>query len=819
MSKAFGGCRPLRTLLLAATAITALAEMPQAQAQQPAATQGNTVKFNIPSQSLTSALTAFARQSGVRLAYPASLTAGKSAPALNGRLSREAALTHLLGGSGLTYSFTGANTATISGPGVGGNNAAATVPGAIALDTIDVQGSGGATEGAWGPVDGIVAKQSATGTKTDTPILETPQTINVVTREEMDRRSPETVAQTLSYTPGVTVDNAYGLRAQAALIRGPWEAPLFIDGLSPNTSAFQWATWEPFGLERVEVLKGPASVLYGQAAPGGIINAVSKRPTNEPFREVSVGIGSFNKKETTVDFGGPLAEDRSLLYRFTGLYMTRDDQMDYVGLDKIYLAPALTWRPTASTEVTILSRYQKEQVDGWTGHYYPADGIAIPNPNGRITPHTFFGEPGFDRNDTEQFTIGYDFRHDFTDALRFRQNLRFETRKADGFSSFLNGFDFDRRTMLRSAYGYADDTKGLAVDTNLLARVSTGPLEHKILFGLDYKWGDADEKTFNGTMNPIDPFNPVYGNANIQYWPGVDLTYGQRQTGAYIQDQIAWDGWRLTLGGRYDWATSSSDGIILENNSLVAESRSDAAFTGRAGLAYVFDNGLVPYVSYSTSFNPQAGGNLQGIPWKPTEGKQFEVGLKYEPKTFNGLFTISYFDLVQENELLPHPTIPGELIQSGKIPSKGIEVEAKFNPLKNIDITATYTYSDVETPLGDVMPDWAKHSASAWVNYSFDSEPLDGLSLGAGVRYARFTETIVYDGQWNEYPYYPEPTTLVDASLTYDFSKKWEELKGLRLNVNATNLFDEEYNGGCGGPNCWGFRPLRTVTGRLSYRW
>ncbi len=703
--------------------------------------------------------------------------------------------------------------------------------------------SGVGVERANGPVNGIVAKQSATGTKTDTPILDTPQSINVVPRQQIELQGAQNVAEAIRYVSG-TQGQLYGAGSvfdTEVRVRG-FIAPRYLDGLRlPYDSTIQFAQprTEPWGLERIEILKGPSSGIYGQASPGGILNMVSKRPTTERINEVEAQTGSFNRIQGAFDFSGPIDQNREFLYRIVGLARDTDTFIDMNKEQRYFLAPSFTWQPTTDTSLTVLASAQRDRLNGQVHQYLPAYGTLFANPNGRIPSSTYTGEPSFDRIGFDQAMIGYEFKHRFNDMLEFRQNLRvaqvdidmFSMRNAGTLCPVAGGhvtcypafLDPAQRITSRDANFVGGSTKNFAIDNQLQADFNTGWLRHKVLGGFDYQTTKVDTD-YRGTFPgfPIDVYNPVYGatplptkSTLLQF---INTSTSKDQAGLYIQDQIKLDRWNLVLTGRHDNATADTTNWLT--NGKV--SQNDSAFTGRVGLNYVFDFGLAPYFSYSTSFEPAAGISLTsatGQPFKPTTGEGYEVGVKYAPPGMRMLWTAAVFDMTQQNVVVNTPTfVP---FQVGAIRVKGVETDFRANITDNFEIIAggSHIVPVVEEHVnpaivGKDVASVNRDSAFLWGFYKFTGGPIAGLGFGGGVRYT--------GGVWGDdanlirVPGY----TLADALLTYDFSYLRHDWSGLNLRINVNNIFDTYHVTNCftGLAYCALGQP-RTVLATLSYRW
>ncbi len=688
------------------------------------------------------------------------------------------------------------------------------------LDTVVVEGR---PETGIGPVDGYVARRTTTATKTDTPLIETPQSVTVITRDQMDDQSAQSVGEVLRYTAGVLGETRMSTgRYDSVFIRGfggygsTAGYVNYLDGLRVLRGAnYLVPTTEPWGLERVEVLRGPSSVIFGQVSPGGIVNQISKRPTDYAFGEVQLQYGSFGRFQTAFDFGGPANADKTILYRFIGLGRFADTQVDHTKEQRVYLAPSITFRPNDQTNLTILASYQKDPETGFYG-FLPAVGTVLPNVNGKLPTRFFPGEPGYEGYSRENLQIGYLFEHKFNDIFTVRQNLRFADMNSEVRTVALAALAADQRTATRRVLHAIEAARTFTIDNQIQADFQTGPLTHKLLAGFDVQWVDATTKLGTGTVVPkLDIFNPIYGGLPFAEPALAQTDQTQTQVGLYAQDQIKLDRWTLLAGLRVDRARSD----LLTVATGAHTKKDDTATTGRLALMYNFDNGLAPYASWSTSFDPAAGVSFAGVPFEPTRGKQFEVGLKYQPPGSDLLLQASLYDLTQTNVLTTDPAHIGFQIQTGEVRSRGVELEARMKVLRNFDIVAAYAYTDVEitksngVDLGKRPPVVPEHMASIWGHYVFREGPLAGLALGAGVRY-------VGDGAGDAANTYFTPSyVLVDAMASYDFGAYNHRMKGWKLQVNARNLFDKEYVSGCYSLTGCNYGLRRTLLATLSYRW
>lgn len=664
------------------------------------------------------------------------------------------------------------------------------------------------------PVSGYVATRSATATKSDTPLNETPQSISVITARQMDDQGVQSIGQALRYTAGVIGEQYGGLNdtVNYFTVRGFPNSFPFIDGLSTETYfTLLSPSTDPYSLERIDVLRGPASVLYGQNIPGGLINLVTKRPTDEPLHEVSLDAGNYGAVGGRFDFSGPVTKDNSLLYRFTGSISTTGSQQDYQTDKKAFVAPAFTWRPSADTTFTLLSHFSYRN-SGYPSADLPAIGTLYPGPNGaRISTSRFDGEPNINQIRRTEEAIGYELEHRFSDMFTVRQNLRFTHVNLDESVGGDAGLQDDLSTIDRFAYLARASANTFTVDNQAQFKFATGALQHTLVFGLDYvhsvdQWAENDSTS----MSSLNLYRPVYGG-DVTFG-GVDYSVEHHldQVGLYAQDQIKLGKWVGTFSVRQDWANTKEydrlAGTTDQNNS-------EHRFTYRAGLVYLFDSGFAPYVSYSTSFQPGLGSTYDGSALKPTTGQSIEAGVKFQPKGQNSFVTLSVYNTLQKNVTesdFVH-TEGNYVVQTGAQRVKGIELSGVADLGAGLNLTAAYTYMNgtiAESDqgyAGNQAVNVPHNTFSLWLDKTFQGGWIRGFGLGGGMRYIG--------------PQYGDEAntlrmpgfTLFDAGVHYD-TKHW------RFAVNAQNLFDRVYVNCQASTYCaYGLR--RSVVGRATYHW
>lgn len=656
----------------------------------------------------------------------------------------------------------------------------------------------------------FVATDNLSGTKTDTPLIKTPQSVSIITRDLLDAWNPGKLTEALRYVPGAAPE-PFGIEPRFTNLRlrgfDAATTGFYRDGLLLANPGFAVSyNLVPYGAERIEIPRGPVSVLYGQGNPGGLVNYISKQARFEDFGEFGVEAGSHSWTEAHVDAGFAGEE---VAFRVVGLTREADTQVDFLPADRDYLAPSLTWQPSDDTRLTILASYQQDNTAN--SQALPAAGTLEPNPNGTVPIDRFTGEPGFDGVDRTEHSIGYLFEHRFTEDLELRQRARYNSVDLDDRVVFSNGLLDDQRTISRGAFGNFGELDGVTIDTHLRWRLQTGDVEHKLLFGIDYQNINTRSTQQFGGAPGLDVFDPEYGADITLPPPFKDDDVELDQFGLYVQNEMT-VGERLifNLALRADQAESSTFSRLSQT---VTSDRDDTEVTARAGVVYRMDNGVAPYFSYAESFLPSAGTDAQGNPFEPETARQLELGVKYQPDTFDGIFTAAVFDIEREDFVDFDQNF--QLFQTGQASSRGLELEAFAELGKGFDIVANYNYLDTEfddhpnPALEDKeftqIPD---SKASVWVNYRVPAGQLEGLGFGIGVRHQ--SETWSDDLNTNESPGF----TLLDLAVSYTVNR-------FRLALNVQNATDKEYNAACFerlSLLCT-FGETRNVRGTLSYRW
>lgn len=783
-------CRFHATALAVATLLALPCHgMAQALDEQPLA-------ISIPAQPLGEALSQLGAATGSSIAFPQNLVAGKRAPMVKGMLTLHQALARLLAGYGLEAQQVGGSI-IIQAAG----QASETLP----VVTVNASQEQVATTGAAGK---LLAQRSVSATKTDTSLMETPRAVTVVSREQMDLQAVQTIEQALRYTAGISTEtNGVDTRHEAMVARGFDMGPVYVDGLRTFKTG-SYGDWiaEQQGLEQVEFVKGPVSVLYGQGSPGGLINLITKKPSLDAANEVSVSVGNHQRYETAFDLNSKLDETGDVLFRINGLARDSHTQFDFGKDDRLYLAPSISWTPSARTKVTLqLSMIQDRMLpkSWWPLGYLTQD----PATRGPLPSKSMYtGEPGFDHYNRNANDLTYLLEHQLDEVWSFSQSVRYSHYQLDYAhvygSDIVLGSDGLPAKLARRVLLTRTNSQTMTMDNHAQASFNTGDIRHQVLLGLDYqKFRGGEDQYFSGdgAVADLDLFNPVYGNpVTLGAFSHVDKQLDQ--LGLYTQDQIHWGRWIVDLGMRHDRATTSSIASAATHKTV------DGKASYNTGVLYETDYGLSPYASYSTSFMPNVDTNNAGDAFKPETGRQFELGLKFQPHGDGGFITASVFDLRKQNVTTPTPD-QTDVMQTGEIRARGLELEGQVRLMRNVDLSASYTYLDSKvtssndpTQLGLPYQGTSRNTAKLWLDYH-----MNQWTVGMGVRYVGPMAAGV--DAVSGLPYTDQAYTLLDAALRYRSGPFTLSLAASNLFNKITVVANQFYSQG---------RVLKTTA---SYRW
>ena len=604
----------------------------------------------------------------------------------------------------------------------------------------------------------VVTGQTTAATKTRTALVDIPSSVTLIDARRLEDRRPLTLNEALGYAPGVNV-GAYGYdtRYDAFFIRGfpATYTGVFRDGLRQLNSPSGLYRNEPYGIESLSLLRGPASVLYGASGAGGLVDIRSKRPTAEDFTEVEAQVGSHDRYQLNFDTSRTLSD--TLAARLTAV--ARDSETSLSGFpdDRLFIAPALTWRPDARTSLTVLGDYMTSRTGGSAAFYNDANGITAIQ----------LSDPRFNDFDHEQWRLGYEVEHRFDGGLLLHQNLRYHEIDVDLEYAYV----IDPTPPVTRASGMvADDVRSFGVDNQARYELDAGGARHRLLAGVDYNHVRYRSAEGYGAVPPTGevPTPDLFETGRQTF----------RQTGVYVQDQIEAGRLGIVAGLRYDWL----DADTLRYGAAIAQD--DEALTGRVGATWAFDGGITPYANWSSSFEPNVGLLVDGPPAAPTRAEQVEAGVKYQLPGRRVLLTAAVFDIRQEDGVVFDASSGVNQQVQLDLRSRGVELEASARLADGLDLTAAYAYTDMEIERGaqgtdgNTLSATPKHSGSVWIDWA---SPVEGLGLGGGLRY--FGESFGNDQNTIE----NGERLFADAVIHYDLPS----IEGVRLQLNAKNLFDK----------------------------
>lgn len=802
------------------------------------------VEFHVSGGDLDHALTQAADQSGVHIFFPSASVAGKKSVGLSGKLTVNQALARLLSGSGLSWHLQDGKTIIVS-PSSNITLGPVRVGGTVAHQ--DPTGSG----------VGYVAENTMAGTKTDTPLMEIPNSISVITKQQMVDQQPQNVAQALRYSPGImsesegTYGNGSPKGADTGIMQRGFSTSQFVDGLMTNSTS----AGETAFLERIEVVNGPASVMYGQTTPGGMIGMSLKKPTDTPLHQVSLGFGNWGRYEATFDISDKVTKLGNIRYRIAGIGVTQGTQTNYVDYHRVGVLPSLTWDIDNKTSLTLTGMYMYTPGEG-TASQYPRIGTLSPNPNGQISRSTFLGEPSWNNNGNKDAMFEYQFKHNFNKYINFSQVFRWEDSDWHQQNTYLRTGALTNTTAPVQPMDYHTNTNTIGMDARFFGKFNTGPIKHTWIVGSDfrqYKYNSNYSYDYTSTPS-VNIYSPSYNYSPCFTWNhagcqlmGAVYNSSYFQEGVYFQDQMKWKGLSILLGGREDWVNyqlGTNESYSNENSSNVKTLTTSKpwapqpqhAFTWRAGLIYQFKFGLAPYFSYSTSFIPQAGSrNYLLQPFSPLTGKQLEAGFKYKVPSRDILITAAAYHIDEDHYLISDLEHTNYSTDAGRVKSQGFEVAVNANITKNLKVITSYSYTDIRyaksnktakrydlatsssygsnvSQNGMSVPYVPRNMFSFFADYMIPDHMTKGLGVNFGARYTGFTYAD------NVESFKTRPYVLFDAGIHYDFSHTSSLLTGLKAQVSLSNLANTYYETRCSATVCY-LGQGRRVYGNLTYNW
>jgi iron complex outermembrane recepter protein len=662
--------------------------------------------------------------------------------------------------------------------------------------------------------DNYAAPNSNVGTRTDAAIKDVPQSIQVIPQQVIKDQGITELNDALNNVSGVST-SAFG----QAFIRG-------FNNLgnirSNGTSLLETENRGNFSLsnvEQIEVLKGPASVLYGSGTPGGTVNLTTKQPQKEPSYEIGGTIGNFSRYNPRLDLTGPLNEDKTILYRLNIDYQNTGSFVDFVEGEEISIFPVISFQLGKKTNLTLEGGYRNQNFRGngepfVEANSLPATGTLFSNPNGEIPLSRNLGERDFERYDLEQVNIGYLLKHQFSDRWSIRNSFR--AFVSDQPRRFIDdgSLEADNRTLTRSAGEFRTENDNYALQTDLQGKFSTGIVKHDLLVGVELERTISGQFTqfFSDTsVSSIDIFEPEYGNipdeSDLEITGDSDTT--SDAIGIYAQDLLSvGERVKVILGGRYDWVFEDFEDRL--NDSFSEEEAT--AFAPRVGMVYQPIKPVSLYASWSRSFEPQFGFDRLGEPFVPVTGDQFDVGVKTDFLDNKLSTTLAVYQITRQNDFQLDPVDNNFQIQIGEQRSRGVEFDLTGEPLPGLRLIANYAYTDAiitedTTGLeGTRINEVPEHSGGFWTVYELQKGSLKGLGFGTGVVVSG--ERLGLDARTGGQ--FTVPTQAVTNALIYYQRDDW------KVQLNLDNLFDVMDVDGIGSSDSVFFGAPFTVRGQLS---
>jgi len=765
--------------------------------------QAEALRFNIPSQPLSPALRQFSQVTNLELSFDAALTEGLRTQGLSGTYTPEHALQQLLTGTGLRYRFTSPNAVMLERQGA---QESGTEGEALRTEPILVRGEQATT--------GYKAERTTSATKTDTPLLDIPQSIQIIPRQVIEDQSVVRLRDAVRNVSGTTgADSSFSVFADEINIRGFDARENYVkNGLRrPAIGIGASLSHDTANIEQIEVIKGPASVLYGQLAPGGIINIVTKQPLAEPLYAGELTAGSYNFFRVAGDLSGPLNDKKTVLYRLNGAYEYSEAFLDFFDRNRFLIAPVVTMRLTPRTTLTLEGEYLQDRTPYYAG--IPAVGTVLPNINGDIPLSRWPGDPPFDELERRSAEIGYRFEHRFNRHLLLRNAFRAVFFRRDDTSLIPLALRRDQRTLTRGLFVNEGEIEDYLLQTEVVVDFTTGSLIHTVLVGFELRHNNrTDDSLFDDSFPSIDLFNPTYFNTFSSDLPFDRFTSEANLAGVYVQDQITlWKYLKLLAGVRFDYVEQETRSTFGDTGETDRSSQDDTAFSPRVGIVYRPITPLAVYASFSRSFEPQTGITADGTP-EPEEGTQYEVGIKGEFLEGRMLATLALYHLTKENILTEDPDDPRFSRAIGEQRSRGIELDIAGEILPGWSVIASYAFTDAEITEdfsgneGNRPENVAQHSASLWSIYRFQYGTLQGLGFGAGIFYVGERQGDLENTF--ELPDY------VRTDVTVLYEPRF--LPNVKARLTVQNLFDVEYFEGSTGDVLVG-APV-TVLGTIGMR-
>ncbi|QNT77757.1 TonB-dependent siderophore receptor [Entomobacter blattae] len=674
----------------------------------------------------------------------------------------------------------------------------------------------------------FVATTSSSATKTSTPLIETPESVSVVTREQMDMQNARSINEALRYSSGVVADlrggnSRYDQLSIRGFIEGTAGASEYLDGLKLfGGGGFATQQVDSYLLERIDVLKGPPSVVYGQSNPGGIVALTSKWANGKRVREISLEGGNFDYGRGTFDIGDKIPGSSDFSYRLVGTATRQNGYDGYTRSERYTFAPSVNYKPNEDINLTLYGRYQKDPTSA-SYQVWPTQGTVLPGLF-NFSPGFYTGDPNYNKFDRTQSSVGYNFDYQFHPDWVLHSMARYANVGTNynelGVSGdpFLDPQGSGDILLNRYAYGAKEHFDTITLEERINGIVYTGNVRHDVLVGVSWQnLRDSYNYAFNFAGIPaLNLTHPIYGMTVPIAAPSGIFGTSTNQEGIFVQDQASFENWHFQFGFRKDWSKINTRD--QSSSQATAVNTNDEAITYRGGILYKFDVGVAPYFNYAQSFQPLQGTDYQHSPFKATRGEQYEVGVKFQPKSFKSFMTVAFYDLTQSNILTTDPLHPNFSIQSAEQRSRGVELEIHASLTDDINLIAAYTNQSVKLTKGEyegVRPTQIPAQfASFYGTYTQPDGPAKGLGLGVGVRYIGNTNGDL-TSQFQTPAY-----ALVDGQIHYNVGNADARFKGMNLQLSAQNLLNKHYITSCYSSSfgC-SFGQSRTIIGRVTYNW
>ncbi|BCA56617.1 Ferrichrome-iron receptor [Nitrospira sp. KM1] len=800
-----------------------------------AAEQQTVRSFNIPAQPLKTSLEQFAEQADVQMLYALDVVEGLQSQPVVGDYTPEQALGIMLAGTGLIMERTDSNTMAVRKPtNVGAAAGAAAAGGAASQKPVkvpeilvkDIRERDNDTKS-------FVAEEASTATRTDTPIRDVPQSIQVITRKVIEEQRAFRLIEATQNVSGINTGGGTGPTGvfDNFIIRG-FQANtnnFFRNGLWDGVA--QQVGPDTYNIQRLEVLKGPASVLYGQGDPGGIINIVTRKPLPDPRYSGNVTLGNFNFYRSEIDATGPLNAGKTFLYRLSVAGQKANSFIDFVNRDMMAIAPSVTWLMSARTTLTVEADYLRRWYNNIPSFAVPGQGSVLPNINGELPRSMYTGLPNFDKNDRRSYRISYDLTHQFNDRWSIRNAYRYAILEYDAFNAAPNNLLADQRTLTRlwtNNESSVTRRHQQSMITNLVGHFRLLEMDHTLLTGVELRQDQNNPQILTNRPVPsLDLFAPNYalvpGAPTGTSFSGSDT----KLAGFYLQDQIALLPNLKFMGGfRFDYVHQTITSGTTEATGVERDS-DNTAVSPRLGLVYQPIEEVSLYTSWMRGFLPNAPTvfNPNGTLFEPERSTQYEIGIKNFFLNNRVSTTLAWFHLTRENLLTQDPVIPFFQVQTGKQRSQGIELDVTASLIAGWNVIASYAYTDAEVTadnnpalLNKRLGNVPYNKATIWSTYHFQEGPLKGFGLGGGIYgYTSRNASIFGPGQ-TEIPGY----VRVDTAFYYDRELpqgNWLRAKEVNVALNFRNLLDQRYVDSAQNPltRFW-FGEPRTVLATVGLR-